>query len=424
MNRAYLIAVAALIAVNQQSAVAQTRADIDQARTAMRTAASALKERNLPLHRESLQKVVALRPDYPGGIYALAQAFAREGNTQSALEQLELLAGMSIEFGPAKDTVFAAFNGNDRFRALLEREKQNLRPLNRATPSDSFTLDLFHPDGVTYDAKQRRFCISSVRLRKVSCKNADGKIVDYGGNAGLWSVLGIAVARNGHLWLATTALPETSGFTQELRGRTALIEIDPANDAVVTRVAAPNDSLAHSFGDIAVGRDGSVFVSDGVGTIYRFRAGKLEPFGQPRSWVSPQGITFSPDGKQLFVADYSRGVFSVDPATGAATQLGAPAGTTLLGIDGLAYHKGSLIAIQNGIRPYRVVRLLLDAAAARIQSVEVLESNHALFDEPTTGTVVGDRFYFIANSHWPAFADGKTPDSKVSAPLLMVLPLH
>ena len=423
MKRAPILA-AAVIVASQQNAVAQSRADIDQARTAMRTAASALKEKNLGLYRESLQKVVALRPDYPGGIYALAQAYAREGNAQNALEQLELLARMSIEFGPAEDSVFTGIASSDRFRAVLEREKQNLKPINRATPSDSFKLELFHPDGVTYDAQQRRFCLGSVRLRKVSCKNSDGTIVDYGSNAGLWSVLGVAAAPNGHIWLATTALPETPGFTKELTGKTALVEIDPVSNTVLNRVAPPNDSLTHSFGDIAVAPDGSIIVSDGGGTIYRFRAGKFEPLGAPGSWVSPQGITFSADGKHLFIADYSRGVFRVDPATGVATQLSAPPGTTLLGIDGLSFHNGALIGIQNGIRPYRVVRLPLDATASRIKAVEVLESNHPLFDEPTTGVVIGDRYFFIANSHWPSFAEGTTPKHAVSAPLLMVLPLR
>ena len=123
MSRLHVITAAALILACQQSAVAQTRADIDQARTAMRTAASALKERNLPLYRESLQKVVALRPDFPTGIYVLAQAYAREGDTLSALEQLELLVRMGLEFGPAEDTVFATFTANDRFRTLLERRR-------------------------------------------------------------------------------------------------------------------------------------------------------------------------------------------------------------------------------------------------------------------------------------------------------------
>ena len=390
----------------------------------MRAATAALKENNLQTYRQALQRVVALRPDYPGGIYALAQAYAREGNTQSALEQLEVLARMRVEFAPASDSVFAAFANQDRFRALLKRERSNLKPLNHALASDSFNLELFHPDGVTYDALRRRFCIGSVRLRKVSCKNADGTIAHYGSKAGVWSVLGVAVAKNGHIWLATAALPETPGFTAEMRGKTALVEIDPARDSVVQRIEPPNDSLQHSFGDIAIAPDGTVFVADAAGTLYRVEAGKLEAVGAARSWVSPQGITFAQDGKQLFVADYSRGVFRVEPVTGKTTQLVAPPGTTLLGIDGLSYHKGTLIAIQNGIRPYRVVRLQLDNAGARIRTIEVLESNHPLFDEPTTGVVVGDRFYFIANSHWPAFANATTPVTRLSAPLLMVLPLR
>ena len=117
-------------------------------------------------------------------------------------------------------------------------------------------------------------------------------------------------------------------------------------------------------------------------------------------------------------------MFRVDPITGTTTQLQPPNGTTLLGIDGLSYDAGTLIAIQNGIRPYRVVRLRLYQAATKVAALEILEASHDLFDEPTTGVVVRDRYYFIANSHWPSFEGGKTPTEPLSQPIILMLQLR
>ena len=85
-------------------------------------------------------------------------------------------------------------------------------------------------------------------------------------------MLGTAFAPNGHLWLATTALPETSGFTTELRGKTALVEIDRANDSVLTRSSRlPTIRLSTASATSQLRPDGTVFVSDGVGTILSCR---------------------------------------------------------------------------------------------------------------------------------------------------------
>ena len=38
----------------------------------------------------------------------------------------------------------------------------------------------------------------------------------------------------------------------------------------------------------------------------------------------------------------------------------------------------------------------------RVEKLEVIEANNPVFDEPTLGVVVGEQFYFIANSQWGA----------------------
>src|SRR5262245_51253226 len=184
MNYQRIPGVAALIvAICSTPLIAQTREEIDQARAAMRSATTALKDGKLLAHREAVEQVVALRPDYPTAIYILAQAYAREKNAEGALTQLELLARMGLEFEPGVDSAFATLFENKRFRAMSAQEHKNTLPLNQAVASDSFNAADFHPDGVTYDAMRRRFCIGSVRLRKVTCRNSNGSLVDFGSKA-------------------------------------------------------------------------------------------------------------------------------------------------------------------------------------------------------------------------------------------------
>jgi hypothetical protein len=125
----------------------------------------------------------------------------------------------------------------------------------------------------------------------------------------------------------------------------------------------------------------------------------------------------SRDGRRLLVADYALGLVAVDLASGAARPLPFPrATTTLLGVDGLTRQGDALLAIQNGVAPQRVLRLRLDPGESRVEAVEVLESNHAEFDEPTNGVAVGGDFYFVGNSQWGAFDGPKVREGKRPRP--------
>ena len=68
------------------------------------------------------------------------------------------------------------------------------------------------------------------------------------------------------------------------------------------------------------------------------------------------------------------------------------------GIDGLYWYDGTLVVIENGMHPQRVLRLTLSAEGSTITKVMPIAVAHPAFRLPTYGTVAGDALYFIANS--------------------------
>ncbi len=76
----------------------------------------------------------------------------------------------------------------------------------------------------------------------------------------------------------------------------------------------------------------------------------------------------------------------------------------LEGVDGLYFHGESLIATQNGTSPERVIAFKLDSSLTRVTSERTIESATTTID-PTHGVVVGDEFYYIANSGWNELDD-------------------
>ena len=93
----------------------------------------------------------------------------------------------------------------------------------------------------------------------------------------------------------------------------------------------------------------------------------------------------------------------IDVASRRVVSVTARGDANLLGIDGLYWHERALVAIH----PSRqlVARYPLDETGLAVTGVEILESQHPMFRVPTTGVVVEDSLYFIANAQFESFDD-------------------
>jgi hypothetical protein len=123
----------------------------------------------------------------------------------------------------------------------------------------------------------------------------------------------------------------------------------------------------------------------------------------------PNGITLSGDGNLLFVADML-GVIRVDLLTNESEDVDPGAHNTLSGIDGLYWNKGEFLGVQYGTGAYRVMRWQLSADGRKVTASEILEHRTDLVNDPTTGAVLGDNFYFIANTGIYNLEDDKIVD--------------
>jgi hypothetical protein len=172
-----------------------------------------------------------------------------------------------------------------------------------------------------------------------------------------------------------------------------------------------DSSTAHTFGDVAVAPNGDVYVSDSEAPwIRELAAGSdsLVRFLTHPLFRSLQGMAITPDGGTMYVADYSHGLLRVSLTSKRVSPLTAPRGVTLLGVDGLYWHRGALIGVQNGVTPARVVRFCLDPGGRSVRRLEVLDRNPAVADEPTLGTMEGDSLVYVATSEWRSTT---TPES-------------
>ena len=349
--------------------------------------------------RASLERIRALRRERPGdGVLVFYQALVHVslGERDAALELLRSLKGRKLGLIPVRDVGFDSVWNDPEFQkireALADEEPQ--------TPASPVAFRLkdpkLIPEGIAYDAEDKRFFIGSVAQHKIVAAH-EKELSDFSSPTDrLDAVLGLTVDPTcRHLYAITTNGVEESAKKER---RNAVVQYDLKDGRLTDRFAAPD---AMQLNDLAVAQDGTLYVTDSeTGSLFRKKPEEkaLTKFGATGALRGANGIALAPDGA-LYVT-LSTGIARVDTATGEPTRLPQPDTVVTGGIDGLYWHDGDLIGIQNSTNPGRVIRIALTDKGMRIAGVTVLQSHHhPEFDEPTTGAIANGALHVIANSY-------------------------
>lgn len=354
---------------------------------------------------EAIGALVKLLNGAPDALAAEARAFAEAGEAEHALEALGQLADLGQadhDLLTGKTHPFATLEEQPGYRSILERAAGNEAPVSRAETAFAFSESEagLLPEDIDYDPRTGTFLVTSVLERKIVRVHLDGKSADFARSPSRWPMFAVRVdARRGLLWATEVALDGFTAAPKSDWGRSAVLCFDLRTGALRRRIEGPPRS---TLGDMVLTREGVPLVSDGDGGgLYRVRGDRLERL-DAGDLISPQTAAMLPDGRHALVPDYARGVGVLDLAGGPARWLdvGTPARHSLHGIDGLYFDRGSLIAIQNGASPRRVVRFRLDPALTTVVSEEIVERATATLGDPTHGVVVGKYFYYLAGTGW------------------------
>lgn len=378
--------------------------NLEEGRRLTRDASRMIRDERWREARLLLDWAVDKRPQYPGLWLALADAAARAGDAENARAALDVLdrMGFGVDLRTRADA--EALRALPGIMSRLDALAGHLDSIGDASLAAELPIPGGVPEGVAWDVHGEALFVSLVRDRGIR-RVEQGRLTDWTPDAELWSVQGLALdSRRRLLWAVTSALNETPDLDDGEQGHAALLAIDPDTGVLRSRFDVATGD--HAFGDLVLLSSGDVVVSDAVtGELWRLRDDRFEVWIPAGMLASPQGLV-QWDEDTLLVADYALGLLRVSLADGRVQPLRVPPGTALLGIDGLVLGNGRLLAIQNGMQPVRVIEIAIDAAATRVVDVTVRLAALPEFADPTLGTWAGDRFLFVANSHWPSLRAG------------------
>lgn len=369
-------------------------------------------------------KALAARPGYPGAIFNLAFAKALVDDTAGALEILQGLVDSGVDYGVAEMEEFAALQLLPDWPAYAAAVVSLNEPVGDATIAFRHQAGDFVPEGIVADGDD--LLLGSIRFGFIERLGEHPATVSSPDAAGHWSVFGMRKGPAGGLWYASAAIPEYAGVDADSIGSTGLFRVDLKTGETTVRALLPKQTEAMVLGDLVFADDNTIYATESLtGALYRYAVDKKE-FTQviaPGTLRSLQGLVLDQSGEYLYVADYVGGLFRVRLADHSVEPVIGNAATNLFGIDGLYRYGNELIAIQNGIIPNRVVAFALGEDGLSVTGTRVLARNLADFDEPTLGTIVGDEFLFVANSHWGRFdRDGNLPEA-LTGPVILKIKL-
>jgi len=394
-------------------------------------AVDAYARRDFVAYHSGIEQALRLLPSHPALVYRLAGACALTKRSEEALAALERFVRMKVARDIEANPDFIAIKELPRFAAALGAMKKLDAPIGSSREAFRLPGPDFIPEGLARDPKTGHWYVGSVRRRTIARVGSDGTSGTFvpEKHEGLGSVLGMGVdpaRRLLHACSSNMKFMVDADPGQLERG--VLFSFDLETGGVARRVPLGGGAAGHSCNDLTVAANGEVYVSDDLARqVVVIPAGASEPrvVIEPGKLGSPQGLAFTADGSALLIADYSSGLWRLTLKTGALELIPMPEEIPSTGIDGLARAGNTLMVIQNGIKPHRVLRLFTDTAASAVSRGEILEMNNPLFSEPTLGAVTDDGFFYVANSQWGEFKeDGSLPESASRAgPIILVLPL-
>ena len=390
-------------------------------------ASAAYREARYGAAAELYDLVVRLLPRSIAAHIGAARALARSGATAQALDRLSAVVDFGVRFDPA-DPAWDSIRNEPLFRRLESRMRAVTTPLIRSSVAFRLEKDLI-PENIAFDPGSGVFFVGSMYKAKIVRIAPGGAVSDFvpSRRDGLLSVLGMKVdARRRELWAAAGNFGERPPMQvpdPASRDKGALFAFDADSGKLLGVHWGPPPV---QFNDLVLTQEGDVYATAGGHGIWRLRRGgaAVEQF-LAREGAFFNGIAIAPDGKAIFAASHSEGVLKIDLSTKTASLLALPPGTTLGGIDGLYVHENSLVGIQNGTDPIRVIRAWLDPEWTRVTRFAVLEQEHPESDIPLTGTIVGDHLYYVARSQLRAFDGPKIwPPERLKESTILRLPLE
>ena len=385
---------------------------------------AAYEAQDYPTMRAAARKALDARPGYAGAIFNLALAEVLNGDASASLQVLQQLLAKKIDFGADEMDEFAQLHELPEWDVYMAAVTALYEPVGQASVAYTLPTGDFIPEGIAAGSNGELY-LGSIRHGDIVRIGESAEHFLDASDGPHWSVFGMRF-NDDRLWYVSSAINEFADLNSDDAGKNGLYAIDTVSGEFLVRAVLPPTGNKQVLGDLILADDDTIYLADQAdGIVYRYdiSTGEFTAVVERGVLGSPQGLALDATGDTLYVADYIGGLYRVTLENGHVEHVAPLATASDYGIDGLYRYGNRLIAIQNGIRPNRVVEFELSADGLSVIASKILAMNLPEFDEPNLGVIRDGELLFIANSHWNRFdRDGKLP-TDLTGPVVLALGL-
>lgn len=359
---------------------------------------------DIPRFTRTVQRLTELLPDSGQLKLQLAMIYASQNDKTRAYDVLVRMQGQGYGYDISKEPRFEPIRDTKVWDYVVANMQANAKQFGEGKLAFELPKGDFLFESIGYDPARKQFLVGSAREGKVLLVDEKGKLTDFiapSAENGMWGVFDLAVdAAHDKVYVASSDVAYYKGFESAQFGQTGVFEFQLSSGKFLHKYLLAEAGKMHTLTSITVGKDGRVYAADAARRqIFRIDHEQLSMLVENPKLTSIRGLAVSDDGRTLYMADYSLGIFGIDLTKMAPFVLARnPEKLVLGGIDGLYFYDGCLVIIESGMVPQRVMRLKLSDDGRSVVAAMPLDVAQPAFTMPTLGAIAGNDLYFIANS--------------------------
>ena len=376
----------------------------------MALVAEAKKQKKYVYLQNTLEKVVSIKPNIPVLKYQLAEAYALNNEKTKAFNSLIELQKQGLYFDLENNINFANIKSYPVFDYIKNNIEVNGQHFGEGKESfninKSFSGLLF--ENIAFDANSQSFLMGSLRdgsVIKVDTGNGDINLLiteAKGGTEGPWAALDLAVdEKNDVLWVASSAISQFGKMTKATAGMAGIFKYKLSTGEFIKSYISPASKRPSLISRIHLTSQGKLYLLDTQNKEileWNNKTDKISLALTLSKFNDVRSLTTDETGDMLYLSDNEKGITIINMKNKKTYSIENSEALNLIGITDLSYDDNGLIIIQSGFNPERIMRLELNLEKNAIRNIFPIESSNPAFDSPSYGVVVGDGFYYIANS--------------------------
>lgn len=390
------------------------------------TAVNAYQAGNYQDMELALQRALELRPFLAHLRLLLAKAHALQDEKTEAFTALITLHKQGLYFDIAEDKDFENLRGLGVFDYVLQNMEVINQPYGNPETIAEIPENYELVEAMAYDTAAERTFFADARIGGIYTVDSQGNVATFAESTKLepiFSIFDLEIDRERNvLWALSTVSSYLDDPDPRFAGRTFILRYDlESGERTGTFRTRERTRLI----DLAVSpENGTIFAVNGATpTVWMLPAdrlseesGSMEVLLNIKDLGAFRTITVNQSGDTLYFSEYERGLFGHKLRDNRSFTVNMGDQLNTSGIDSMNWHDDSLILLQNGYQPHRVLRLMLADDGVRARHAQAMLSNLEEFQSPTTMDVVDGQAYVIANSHRNLF-DPATGDKVTEAEL-------